>query len=128
MAHGKKWELTPEILAQIEKMAHDGVTEASIARIVGLHPTAFSTKKKEYPEIEETIKKAHSTGEKAVVGYLWNIINDPTHKHHFSACLFYLKTKHRWRETDHQEQTKELPRSVPFKLKGSNDDNEEDAA
>ena len=123
-----KWECTPEILERVADMAAKGVTEASIARNVGLSPTTFSQKKKEFPQLEETIKNASSKGEEEVVGYLWNIIRDPKNKNHFSACLFYLKTKHRWRETDQQEPTKELPRSVPFKLKGSNDDNAEDVA
>ena len=36
MAHGKKWVLTPEILETIKDCAIKGVTEANIARIVGL--------------------------------------------------------------------------------------------
>lgn len=122
-----KWEPTPEILKQVSELAHKGVTEASIARIVGLTPNTFSTKKKEYPELGECLKKAHAHGEDEVVGYLWNIIKDTKHKHHFSACLFYLKTKHLWREVAQAEPTKELPTTVPFKLK-SVDDVDEDVA
>lgn len=114
MAHGKKWILTPEILETIRDCALKGVTEANIARIVGLHPTAFSTKKKEFPEIEEAIKDAQSRGECEVVGYLWNIIRDPNHKNNFPAMLFYLKTKHRWRETEPQDEKQGLPTGVTF--------------
>ena len=123
-----KWECTPEILERVADMAAKGVTEASIARNVGLSPTTFSLKKKEFPELEETIKNAASKGEEEVVGYLWNIIRDPKNKNHFSACLFYLKTKHRWRETDNMETAKVLPASVPFKLKDTKEDDEDIAA
>lgn len=126
MAHGKKWILTPEILETIKDCAIKGVTEANIARIVGLHPTAFSTKKKEYPEIEEVIKQAQAGGEHEVVGYLWNIIRDPNHRNHFPAILFYLKTKHRWRETDQDATEKpQLPTGVTFTVAQKKESNDE---
>lgn len=117
-----KWECTPEILERVADMAAKGVTEASIARNVGLSPTTFSLKKKEFPELETVIKNASAKGEEEVVGYLWNIIRDPKNKNHFSACLFYLKTKHRWRETDNMENVTQLPTKVPFKLKDAPDE------
>lgn len=117
-----KWIPTKEMLDNIYDMALRGVTQESIARIVGLAPTTFSSKRKEFPELDETIRKAQSAGEEEVVGYLWNIIRDPKHKSHFPALLFYLKTKHRWRETDAQEEKPGLPTGVPFKLKGDGDE------
>lgn len=115
MAYGKKWVLTPEILATIKRLSAEGVTEANIARIVGISPTTFSAKKKEHPEIEEVIKEANAHSESEVVGYLWNIIRDPQHRNHFPAILFYLKTKHRWRETDQETNEKpQLPTGITF--------------
>ena len=126
MAHGKKWVLTPEILDTIKDCAIKGVTEANIARIVGLHPTAFSTKKKEYPEIEEVIKQAQAGGEHEVVGYLWNIIRDPSHRQHFSAICFYLKTKHRWRETEGEQVDKpQIPTGITFTVAQKKETNDE---
>lgn len=125
MAYGKKWELTPEILAKIKQLSADGVTEANIARIVGISPTTFSAKKKEYPEIEEAIKDAQANAEHEVVGYLWRILRDPNHKNHFPAILFYLKTKHRWRETDHEQVDKpQIPTGVTFTVATKKENND----
>lgn len=115
MAAGKKWVVTKEILDKITKLASQGVTEASIARIIGLSPTAFSTKKKEFPEMEEAIRQAHAKGEMAVVGYLWDIIHNPQHKNHFAALQFYLKCKHNWGETGTVDDKPGLPSGVDFK-------------
>lgn len=115
MASGKKWVLTPQILEQISDMASRGVTEASIARMIGLSPTAFSTKKKDFPEMEEAIRQAHAKGETEVVNYLWEIIHDPKHKSHFAALQFYLKCKHNWGVETTNESKPGLPTGVDFK-------------
>lgn len=114
MAYGKKWVPTPKILEQIKELATKGVTEASIARIVGISPTGFSAKKKEYPEIEEVIRQAHASGEDEVVGYLWDILRDNKHKNHFAAIQFYLKSKHSWGDNGTQEEKPGLPTGVNF--------------
>ena len=123
-----KWECTPEILERIADLSAKGVTEASIARIVGLTPSTFSAKKKEHPELGDILNKSRASGEEEVVGYLWNIIRDPKNKNHFSACLFYLKTQHMWREVNKEETVKELPSTVPFKRKEAKDDDLDVAA
>lgn len=115
MAYGKKWVLTPKILEQISELASRGVTEASIARLVGLAPTSFSAKKKEYPEIDEAIRQAHAKGESEVVSYLWDIIHNPSHKNHFAALQFYLKCKHNWGVDATEESKPGLPTGVDFK-------------
>ena len=123
---GARWTPTPAILEKVSELALKGVSQDSIARIVGCHPSTFSAKRKEFPELDEVIRKAHSSGEEEVVGLLWDIIRDPKHKSHFPALLFYLKTKHRWRETDAQDEKPGLPTGVPFKLKGEPDGSEPD--
>lgn len=119
---GAKWIPTPAILERVSELSQKGVSQDSIARIVGCHPSTFSAKRKEFPDLDDVIRKAHSSGEEEVVGLLWNIIRDPAHKSHFPALLFYLKTKHRWRETDAQDEKPGLPTGVPFKLKGEGDE------
>lgn len=117
MAAGKKWELTKEILDKISDLAKKGVTEANIARVIGLSPTVFSGKKKDFPEIEEVIKAAKANGEAEVTGYLWNILRDPSHRQHFSAICFYLKTQHGWKERVGEENDKpQIPTGVTFTI------------
>ena len=94
----KKWELTPEKLETIRDMAAKGCTEDNIARCVGIAPGTWYEKKKIHPEMDDVIKAAKASGEKEVVGYLWNILRDPKHRNHFAAITFYLKTQHRWKE------------------------------
>ncbi len=98
----RKWVLTPEILEKVKDMAHKGCTEANIARCVGLHQSTWIEKKKEYPELEAAIKDAKASGEKELVGILWEHIRDPNtqRRDKLSTIYFMLKTRHHWRETD----------------------------
>ena len=50
-----KWIPTPEILAEVERLSKMGVTEASIARQVGISPSTFSEKKQLHPELAEVL-------------------------------------------------------------------------
>jgi hypothetical protein len=120
MAAGKKWECTPEVLEIIRVNAERGVTEANIARLVRLSPSAFSAKKKEHPEMEEVIKQAQANSEYEVTGYLWNILRNPDHKQHFSAICFYLKTRQRWSDSSsNSDNVPQLPSGVNFILAGT---------
>lgn len=117
MAYGKAWECTPEILAKIEEQAKLGVTEANIARNVGLHPSTFSEKKKNHPEIEEAIKKGGAKGEQLATGALWNMMTDPKSKGHVTAVIFYLKTKHGWNDGSRLQTTETTaPSGVKFEI------------
>ena len=114
MSAGKKWAPTPEMIKQIGDLAKKGVTEANIARIVGLSPTVFSGKKKVFPEIENVIKAAQASGEHEVVGYLWNIMRNPEHRQHLTACLFYLKTRHGWKDHEFVIQNAKIQQGATF--------------
>jgi len=100
MAPGrKKWIPTPEILARIKELAAQGITEASIAYQVGCHPSTFSLRKQEYPELNDTIKEGRASGEEIVVSKLWELI----HSGHATAILFYLKCQHNWNDRPNQD-------------------------
>jgi predicted transcriptional regulator len=97
---GKLWIPTEEILTQVHDLIKQGVTETNVARVLGLHPSTFSAKKNEFPELDEAIKKAKAYGEKVAASVIWEIMNDPNHKQRLTAAIFYLKTQHRWSEKD----------------------------
>lgn len=52
----KPWIPTPEILEKIEGYASRFLQEGQIARLVGIAPQQFSTKKQEFPEIAEALE------------------------------------------------------------------------
>jgi hypothetical protein len=108
------WVLTPEILQYVEEQSRKGVTEASIARNVGLHPSTFSEKKQQYPEIAEAIKKGNAVGEELAVNALWAMIQDPKSKGHVTATLFYLKCKHAWNDGSKNTLEVQAPSGVKF--------------
>mgnify|MGYP006277697497 CR=1 FL=1 len=110
----RPWVLTPEILEEVKRMAQMGVTEASIARNVGLHPSTFSEKKTQYPELADAINSANSRGEDVAVSALWKAIQDPTSKGHMTAVLFYLKCKHNWNDGSKATVEVQAPSGVKF--------------
>lgn len=118
MAGGSKtWVLTEAMLDQIEVWAKMGMTEASIARNLDVHPNTFSTKKQEYPEIEERIKKGHAAGEGIAIQALWNMMTDPKSKGHVTGTIFYLKCKHNWNDgTRNQTVEASAPSGIKFEI------------
>ena len=94
----RTWKPTEEMLDQIESWSKMGMTEASIARNLGLHPSTFSEKKHLWPELDERIKRGHAVGEDFAIQALWNMIKDPKSKGHVTGTVFYLKCKHNWND------------------------------
>lgn len=84
-----KWEPTPDILKRVEDLAFQGILESSIARQVGLHPSTFSEKKQQFPELDEAVKKGRAAGEVIVVGKLWEKIEEGN----MTAIIFWLKNQ-----------------------------------
>lgn len=95
---GKKWSLTPEHLATVKRLAELGVTEANIARAINLHPSTFVEKKRMHPELDEVIKLCQASGEAYAASIIRQIMDDVHNKNRFAATVFYLKTRHKWRE------------------------------
>lgn len=114
----RKWNPTPEVLAKIKELAELGVTEANIARQVGIHPTTFSEKKRVYPEIDEILRTAAASGEEFAAKVVRSIMANPNHKQQLAATIFYLKTRHKWKEADtvQAEAPKEEPQGFNFTL------------
>lgn len=120
----RAWELTPEILQYVEENVKKGMTEASIAYNVGLHPSTFVEKKQQYPELAEAVKRGNAYGEELAVSALWNMIMDPKSKGHVTGTLFYLKCKHGWNDGSRQTIEVAAPTGVKFDIipKGSKTD------
>lgn len=54
------WIPTPEILSQVEAMAGRFLKEEQIATLIGVAPTTFVEKKKEFPELSEAIRRGRA--------------------------------------------------------------------
>lgn len=105
MAEGKRgrkpWVPTPEILKQIEGYAGRFLQEQQIARLVGIHPNQFASKKKDYPELQEAIE----TGRSKAVAHLGNKLFDQAiTKNNVPTLLFLAKSVMGLKENDPQIQ------------------------
>lgn len=107
------WILTDEHRAIIKQAAANGVTQADIARLVGLSPGGFIEKKKQIPELNDLIKNAHAVSHDMAAGFLRNIWSNPDHPKHLAALIFYLKTRHGWKDQTEVE-VKQLPDKLVF--------------
>lgn len=117
----RAWIPTPEILDKVRQQAQAGITEANIARNVGLHPSTFSEKKQKYPELAEALKVGHAVGEELAVGALWRAIQNPECKGHMTAVLFYLKARHGWSDGRTTTVETTAPSGVKFTVVQSGD-------
>jgi hypothetical protein len=111
----KGWELTPELLKQIETDSANGLTQVDIAWNVGLSASEWYKKKQQYPEIEDAIKRSKARAHRQAAGLLHQTWSDPTHPKQLTALMFYLKTQHGWKDSAPTEQPTPLPVSIDFK-------------
>lgn len=86
---GKKWIPTPEILKDIEQMAMTGLDEQDIAWNLGIHPTSFSTKKHDFPQIEERITRGCAQGIRRATSSLLKQVDSGN----LEATRFFLKNR-----------------------------------
>ncbi len=91
----KKWEPTPEILKEVERLAALGMYEEQIALCVGIHPDTFSHKKAEYEQLSRAIKRGAAQGVALVTEKLIQNVQDGN----VTAQIFYLKCKGGFKES-----------------------------
>lgn len=104
-----------EHFLQVEHLANMGVTERSIAKLLGITFKTYLTKKKEYPRFQNIIDTANANLEVLYVGIL--------HKNILAGCkaslFFRLKTKFGYSETaraDEEEQERDKPSGFVYQL------------
>ena len=56
------YKITPQVLADLEQYARDGMTKAEIADCLGIHVTTFISKVKEYPNVAQAYEKGRREG------------------------------------------------------------------
>jgi len=95
-----KFEITPEVLEEVEEMAGRGLTVNQIATCLGISPTTFYAKQAEFSEFSETIKKGKAVGVSKVTNALFQ--NATVNKDNV-AIIYYLNNRDRENWSNRQE-------------------------
>jgi len=104
-----KWVIEESDYSIIENACKIGVSEMNIGLLLGIKRAAWVDIKQKDERIVDIMESSRARGEQVAAGIVWEIMSDPTHKQRLTAAMFYLKTKHRWRETNEVVTTDEPP-------------------
>ena len=90
-----KFEITPEVLEEVEEMAGRGLTVNQIAICLGVSPATIYNKQAQYLEFLETIKKGKAIGLSKVTNALFE---NATVERDNVAIIYYLnnRDKDKW--------------------------------
>ena len=87
-----KFEITEEVLKEVEEMAGQGLTVKQIASCLGVSPATIYNKQAQYLEFFETIKKGQAVGIQKVTNALFQ--NATVEKDNV-AIIYYLNNRDR---------------------------------
>jgi hypothetical protein len=92
---------TPEIIAQVEKLASQGLTLEQIAYVLGICTDTLCVKKNEYPELSEAIKRGKAKG----IAQITNKLHEKALEGDNTAMIFYLKNRdpENWQDVQKRE-------------------------
>lgn len=107
-----KWIPTPEILTRIENYKKRGITEYSIANLVGCSPATFAIRKREFPELVEALQRGESAGADEITAKLWEIAMNDKHRSQASILMFLAKSKYGFSDSVQPIETKEKPSGI----------------
>jgi len=97
----KGWTPTDKDLDEIERLAYQGCSQATIAVLMGFTPTHWPEVKKRHPVISERILKGQSRDEEIASELIADLISDEMAPIaiRLKAAQFKLERKHKWKET-----------------------------
>lgn len=111
MAGRPKFVIDEKVIAEVEKLAGQGLTEKEIALCIGCSQETLIKKKRQYSEFSEAIKRGKAKSHAKIANALFeNALAGNT-----AALIFYLKTRHK-------EQWNEKPQEVPDRFKQLSED------
>ena len=85
-----RFEVTPEVLKEVEEMAGRGLTISQIASCLGISPSTFYLRQAEFSEFSETIKKGQAIGLQKVTNALFE---NATVERDNVAIIYYLNNR-----------------------------------
>jgi hypothetical protein len=106
MAHKQRtgsvtqWIIDESDYPLIENACKIGVSETNIGLLLGISRAAWFDIKQRDERIVDIMENSRARGEQMAANVVWDIMTDPLHKQRLTAAIFYLKTRHRWRETN----------------------------
>jgi len=108
------FEITQEIIDRCEAYAAQGLTYEQIARCIGLAASTMIEKRKQFPELQEAIKRGQAAGIDQVSNALFNraVGGDNT------AMIFYLKNRDpaNWRDNPAPKEEQQAPQKIEVTL------------
>lgn len=118
------WTPSQTDLEKIERWTSEGMTETSIAAAFGITRRTFWKKKKDHPEIQESIDNGKTKDEQLCVNRLREFAFSDN-KNALSALIFYMKARHNWDDKAGQN-NQSAPKGVQLKqIDGSKDSNKD---
>lgn len=98
-----QFKVTDEVLKKVEKFASLGLTEAQIARNLGIARQTLISKKKQYSEFLDAIERGKAKG----ISMVSNAVFDSAMAGNVSNQQFYLKCRapDQWKEKQALEHT-----------------------
>lgn len=119
----KRIDLDADQIKLCEKYSGIGLNLDHIAYLIGVHPRTLDNIIKRQPEVAYAIKKGEAMGIAKVTSKLFGMIDNASHKNHFSAVCFFMKCKGKWVEArDQGESIKEDPYEPPDSIVDDDDD------
>lgn len=94
----QKWIPTPDILAEVEVLVGQGMTEGSIALHLGIKPNTFTLKKREFPELADAVNSGKNIDESLCMNRIRSIAFNDDHRQHLTALMFYGKIRFGWND------------------------------
>jgi hypothetical protein len=85
-----RFEVTPEVLQEVEEMAGRGLTVNQISSCLGISPSTFYLRQAEFSEFSETIKKGQAIGLSKVTNKLFE---NAAVKGDNVAIIYYLNNR-----------------------------------
>lgn len=103
------FEVTDQVLRDVEEAASRGLEKQQIARVLGIHVSTFIEKRKQYPELEEALKRGAAIGVSRVANALFL---SATVERNVTAQIFFLKNRdpERWKDRHHVDETHRFER------------------
>jgi len=96
------WIPTKEIAAEIERLASMGMLLKNIAQGVGVSYDTWCIKRREYPELQESIDRGYKIHETRHLRALDNVAENGA-PGAVQASIFKLKASHKYRDNDAAE-------------------------
>ena len=111
------FEITPEVLEKVEKLASQGMTKRQIAHCLGICEGTLYSKIKQNDEFLKALKRGKAKGIALVTEELQNLVAE----RNITGIIFYLKCQAGWKEAkdkpkDHQSESESLIEKLIDKL------------